>query len=79
MSWSRRLLLFRHAKSDSPQGGSDHERPLGPRGRHDAPRMGEEMARRGLKPELALVSTATRTRETFALVKPFLPEVPARF
>jgi phosphohistidine phosphatase len=79
MNWSRRLLLLRHAKSDWPQGASDQERPLGPRGRHDAPRMGEEIARRGLRPEVALVSTATRARETFALVKPFLPEVPERF
>jgi phosphohistidine phosphatase len=79
MTWSRRLLLLRHAKSDWPQGAADHERPLGPRGRHDAPRMGEEIARRGLKPEVALVSTATRARETFALVKPFLPEVVEAF
>jgi phosphohistidine phosphatase len=34
--------------------------------------MGEEMARRGLHPDLALVSTARRTLETFALVTPFL-------
>lgn len=75
----RRLMLLRHAKSDWPQGVSDHERPLGPRGRHDAPRMGEEMARRGLKPDLAVISTATRARQTWELAKAFLPDVPERF
>jgi phosphohistidine phosphatase len=71
-----RLMLFRHAKSDWPQGVADKERPLGPRGRHDAPRMGEEIARRGLKPDLALVSPARRTRETWELAGAFLAGVP---
>lgn len=78
MNQARRLFLFRHAKSDWPQGVSDHDRPLGPRGRHDAPRMGEEMARRGLRPDLAIVSTALRARETWDLAKPFLAGIPDR-
>ena len=44
----KRLILLRHAKSDYPDGVSDHERPLAPRGQRDAPRMGREIARRGL-------------------------------
>ena len=75
----RRLMLLRHAKSDWPGGVADRDRPLAPRGRHDAPRMGEEMARRGLRPDLALVSTARRTLETFALVSPFLGPLEERF
>jgi phosphohistidine phosphatase len=75
----RRLMLLRHAKSDWPGGVADRDRPLAPRGRHDAPRMGEEMARRGLHPDLALVSTARRTLETFALVTPFLAPKAERF
>jgi phosphohistidine phosphatase len=75
----RRLILFRHAKSDWPGGLADHERPLGPRGRKDAPRMGEELARDGLRPDLAIVSTAVRTRETWDLAAPFLDDVPVRF
>jgi phosphohistidine phosphatase len=75
----RRLLLLRHAKSDWPAGVGDHDRPLGPRGRHDAPRMGEEMARRGLVPDLAIVSTAARARETWMLVAPFLKGAEPRF
>ena len=75
----RRLMLLRHAKSDWPTGVGDQDRPLGPRGRHDAPRMGEEMARRGLRPGLAIISTARRTLETFALVSPFVQPVEERF
>jgi phosphohistidine phosphatase len=75
----RRLLLLRHAKSDWPAGVGDHDRPLGRRGRRDAPRMGEEMARRGLEPDLAIVSTAARTRETWSLLAPFLKGTEARF
>ena len=37
----RRLMLFRHAKSDRNQPGkSDHERVLSARGAKDAPLMG---------------------------------------
>jgi len=63
------LYLLRHAKSswDNP-GLADHDRPLAPRGRKAAPRIGAEMARAGLIPDLALCSTATRVRETWDLV-----------
>jgi phosphohistidine phosphatase len=75
----KRLMLLRHAKSDWPGGVGDHDRPLGPRGRHDAPRMGEEMARRGLRPELVIISTAARTRETWDYLAPHFGSVPERF
>ena len=66
----RRLMLLRHAKSDWSQPGKrDHERELAPRGRKAAPRMGKFMARQGLLPDRVLVSTAQRTRETWALVR----------
>jgi len=68
----RRLILLRHAKSAYPDGVSDHERPLAPRGQRDVPTMGKEMARRGLQPDHVVVSTAKRTRETFALIEPYL-------
>jgi phosphohistidine phosphatase len=68
----RRLILLRHAKSAYPDGVSDHERPLAPRGQRDAPIMGKEMARRGLQPDHVVISTARRTRETFTLIEPFL-------
>ena len=66
------LLLLRHAKSAWPDGTEDHDRPLADRGRHDAPRMGAHMASAGLQPDFALVSSARRTQETWALVAPAL-------
>ena len=68
----KQLLLLRHAKSAWPDGVDDHERPLADRGRRDAPRMGAHMAATGLQPDFALVSSARRTQETWALVAPAL-------
>ncbi|MCG6114741.1 MAG: histidine phosphatase family protein [Mesorhizobium sp.] len=74
----RTLLLLRHAKSswDDPA-LADFDRPLAPRGETAAPVMGAEMARRGWRPDHALVSPSRRTRETWALVAPCLAEAPA--
>ena len=68
----RRLLLLRHAKSDWPDGYDDAMRPLAERGRRDAPEMGKAILRAGLVPDLALVSAAVRTRQTWDLVAPQL-------
>ena len=65
----KRLLLLRHAKSAWPEGVEDHERPLGNRGRRDAPRMGAYIGAAGLQPDFALVSSARRTQETWGLVE----------
>ncbi|MEH3061817.1 SixA phosphatase family protein [Methylobacterium sp. NPDC080182] len=65
----RRLILLRHAKSDRPPGVADHERPLNARGTRAAPAVGAHLAREGLCPDLALVSTAARTRETWAAME----------
>ncbi|TRC95549.1 histidine phosphatase family protein [Mesorhizobium sp. WSM4303] len=75
------LLLLRHAKSswDDPA-LADFDRPLAPRGLKAAPRMGRELAKRGWLPNLALVSPALRTRETWRLVSAELPaRVPVKF
>lgn len=72
-----RLILLRHAKSDWPEGVADHERPLNGRGRRAAPLMGEAMAERGYVPERALVSSAKRTQETWALARAAAPLLPA--
>lgn len=65
-----RLILMRHAKAerDAPS-GRDRDRPLAERGRADAVLMGRALAQRGWKPDHALVSAATRTRETFDLAR----------
>lgn len=66
----RRLLILRHAKADRPEGVQDHERPLAERGRTQSAWMGTYLAEQGLRPDLALVSTARRTQETWALARP---------
>ncbi len=65
----RRLLLLRHAKAERSQpGGSDRDRVLDERGRSDAQALGAYLARHGSIPDRALVSTSTRTRQTWALL-----------
>ena len=66
----RRLMLLRHAKSDWPDGVDNHDRPLAKRGRKACPVMGRYMADEGLVPDLAVISTARRARETWRLVRP---------
>lgn len=61
---SRLLVLMRHGKSAYPEGVVDHDRPLNDRGLRQAALAGEWMAADGLSPDIALCSTATRTRMT---------------
>lgn len=71
----RSIVLLRHAKADWPD-VADHDRPLADRGRADAPAVGEWLASRGVEPGLTLCSTAVRTRETWKLLAPHLPQRP---
>ncbi|MEU9718197.1 histidine phosphatase family protein [Streptomyces sp. NPDC047976] len=71
----RRIALLRHAKADWPQ-VSDHDRPLAERGRKDAPAVGLKLAETGITFDLALCSTAARTRETWKLAVQNLPSRP---
>ncbi|MXM63197.1 histidine phosphatase family protein [Streptomyces sp. HUCO-GS316] len=71
----RRIVLFRHAKADWPQ-VTDHERPLAERGRMDAAVAGRKLADSGIPLDLALCSTATRTRETWKLAVHEFPHRP---
>jgi phosphohistidine phosphatase len=64
----RRLIVLRHAKSAWPEDVADHDRPLAPRGRRDAPAAGRWLRDAGCAPDLAVCSTARRTRETWDLV-----------
>lgn len=70
------LYLLRHAKSswDDPA-LDDHDRPLNNRGRRAADMIGAEMAKRRLKPDLVLCSTALRARETLDRILPHLGTV----
>lgn len=71
---TRTLFLLRHAKSswDDPS-LEDFDRPLAKRGLEAAPRMGQEMTRRGWLPDFALVSSALRTRRTWELIAAEFP------
>ena len=69
----KRLYLLRHAKSswDDP-GLADDDRPLAPRGRRAADRLGRHCKREGIRPALVLCSSATRARDTLERVRPGL-------
>lgn len=61
------LILMRHTKSDwSTPGEADRERPLNARGQRAAALMGAWLANEGHAPDAAFVSSAVRTRETWA-------------
>jgi phosphohistidine phosphatase len=65
----RRLMLLRHAKTERAEPGErDRDRKLTKRGRGDTPVIGAYMAHHGLVPDLALVSPARRTQETWMLL-----------
>jgi phosphohistidine phosphatase len=72
----KRLILVRHAKTERrSESGEDFDRALTPEGRSAATRLAEMLAGAGLIPDRALVSPALRTRQTFDLLKPHLPDV----
>ncbi|MGS2647756.1 SixA phosphatase family protein [Streptosporangium sp. G12] len=71
----RRIVLVRHAKAEVSH-EKDHERPLAERDRKDAPLAGRWLAGSGITPDLALVITATRGRETRKLIAAELPHRP---
>ncbi len=54
---------MRHAKTES-LAGSDHDRQLTERGRHDARTAGAWLSEQGLSPAVVLVSSAVRARQT---------------
>jgi len=70
------LILLRHAKSSWDDANQpDRDRPLNQRGRMAATRMRSAMRDLGLCPDLVLVSSALRTRETLEALEPW-PDTP---
>lgn len=65
---TRRLILLRHAKSAWPD-VPDHDRPLAPRGRRDAPVAGRWLRDEGYLPGQVVCSTAQRATQTWELVR----------
>ncbi len=73
-----RLILTRHAKSSWAEPGlGDHERPLSGRGRRAARAIGDWLEAQGYAPGQALISSATRTRETWERIAARLAHPPA--
>jgi phosphohistidine phosphatase len=71
----KRLILMRHAKTEPwAEGVDDHARALTPSGHKAAAAMGATLADEGWVPEKVLVSTARRTRETWALLSLAFPD-----
>lgn len=65
---TKRLLLFRHAKSDwNTAVESDHARPLAKRGVVAARVMGQVLTASGQVPDLVVTSLAVRARTTVEL------------
>jgi phosphohistidine phosphatase len=63
------LMLIRHAKSSWEDSSlPDKERPLNERGKHDAPMMGERLAKRGVSADLILSSPAVRALTTAEII-----------
>jgi phosphohistidine phosphatase len=70
------LIVVRHAKSDWSGGEPDDQRPLAKRGRKQAPEAGAWIAANHPQIDLAVVSPASRARQTWELVAKELGEVP---
>ncbi len=63
----QRLILLRHAKTEAwYEGVDDHGRALTAQGHDDCDNLAAALETAGWAPDLALVSTARRTRETWA-------------
>lgn len=75
-----RLCLLRHAQAGTVPGQPDHERSLTESGEASALRVGEWLAEAQVQPDMAIVSSARRTRATWERVQKCLPAfVPAVF
>ena len=75
-----RLILFRHGKAEPDSySGEDFDRRLAPRGEVESAATGAALAKAGFAPDVALVSPASRTRETWAAAAPHFPKASANF
>ena len=64
----KQLVVMRHAKAE-PYAETDADRHLTGRGHEEAAAAGRHLAESGLVPDVALVSSAVRTRETWDEVR----------
>ena len=71
------LVLMRHSKAEPYSALSDHMRPLAQRGRRQSRAFGEELSEAAGPFDVALVSSALRTTQTYKLLAGDLPGYPA--
>ena len=75
-----RLILLRHGKAEPESAsGDDFDRRLAPRGHEESAEAAAKLADLGFLPDLALVSTAARARETWAAAQPHFPKARASY
>jgi len=74
----KRLVIFRHAKAVPHSAAPDFDRALNARGLEDARATGAYLATELLIPDLALVSPALRTRQTWEQAAAALSGTPVR-
>lgn len=75
-----RLILFRHGRAERDSAsGDDFDRRLETSGRDESAAIAATLADLGFAPDLVLVSTAVRTRETWAALEGCFPKAQARF
>lgn len=75
-----RLILLRHGKAEPDSvSGEDFDRRLAPRGVRESADTAARLAELGFAPDVALVSAAARTRETWAAACDAFPGAEARF
>ncbi|MDJ0922830.1 MAG: histidine phosphatase family protein [Henriciella sp.] len=76
----KRLMLMRHAKTEPwTEGIDDHARALTPTGNRAAQAMAAVLKAEGWVPDRVMVSSARRTRETWAWLKVAFPNCEASF
>ena len=73
---AHQLVLLRHAKAEAAGALDDAMRPLALPGRKQAAEVGAGLKAAGVRPDLVLVSSSVRTRQTWDLVRAGL-DVPA--
>lgn len=75
MFMSKSLYLIRHAHAEDQIEHSDKDRHLTPKGKGQCESLSQLMAERSLECDLAIVSTARRTLETFENMDLDIPKV----
>ena len=75
-----RLILLRHGKAErEAESGEDFDRKLTARGVREAAAIGAQLADLGMVPDVALVSSAARTRQTWEAAEPAFANCACRF